>query len=431
MKSFDAIVVGAGPAGITAALKMAQKGLRVILLERGEFPGSKNMFGGMIPGSPVFNELIPDFWDHAPWERYVVRRELTVLSEHASTSFSFETMNFDRPPYNGYTLYRPVFDKWYAEQARKAGAQLITGCLVEDLLWEESSIAGVRVGRDQGDIRAKVVVACDGALSLLAKKAGLRRDFNLSQMGVGIRALFRLPEEEINQRFNLVRQQGVAKAFLGCTEGIRGGGFIYTQTDTLSVGLVFHLQSLKEKKIPPYELLERFIRRDPVRQFIKGSRLLDFSAHLIPEGGWSMVPKLSMNGLLVAGDAAALCYTDGLNQEGMNLAAASGSLAAETVIEAFSRGDFSGKQMARYDERLRGSFVLKNMKTARKICDFMHNDRLFSLYPEVIGNVMEQIYLADGNSRRGFGHIAWNAIRKGVPLPQLLADFWNGGRSLI
>lgn len=431
MKNFDVIVVGAGPAGTTAALKMAQGGLSVLLLERGEFPGAKNMFGGMIPGCPVFEELIPDFWDHAPWERHVVRRELTVLSDHAVTSVSFEADKFNSPPYNGYTLYRPIFDNWYAEQATKAGARLLTGCVVEDLLWEGQSVVGVRVGREQGDIRAKVVVACDGVLSFLAKKAGLRRDFALAQMGVGIRALFRLPEDEINRRFNLVQRQGVAQAFLGSTEGIRGGCFIYTQTDALSVGMVLHIESLKEKKIPPYEILERFIRRDPARKFLKGSKLIDFSAHMIPEGGWSMVPKLSMSGFLVAGDAAALSYTDGLNQEGMNLAATSGKLAAETVIDAFAQGDFSGNRLAGYDARLNESFVLKNMKTAAKLCDFMHNDRLFSLYPQVIGNMMEKIYLADGNHRKGFGRIAWDTIRKEVPLTKLLTDLWDGGKSVL
>src|SRR5512143_3939432 len=121
MRAYDAIVVGAGPAGTTAAFRMAQKGLSVLLLERGETPGAKNMFGGMLPGCPIADELLPGFWEKAPWERHVVKRTLNIISEHSSTSLVFQSEEFDRPPYNGYTLFRPVFDRWYARQAAEAG----------------------------------------------------------------------------------------------------------------------------------------------------------------------------------------------------------------------------------------------------------------------------------------------------------------------
>ena len=114
MKAFDVIVVGAGPAGASAALRMAQQGLDVLLLERGEAPGAKNMFGGMMPFFPLAEELIPDFWEKAPWERHVVKRVLHILAETSSTSMAFEAEAFDRPPYNGYTLFRPIFDRWLA-----------------------------------------------------------------------------------------------------------------------------------------------------------------------------------------------------------------------------------------------------------------------------------------------------------------------------
>ena len=140
-----------------------------------------------------------------------------------------------------------------------------------------------------------------------------------------------------------MRRQGVTQEFLGCTEGIRGGGFIYTQMETLSVGLVFHLDSLKARGIAPYDLFDRFLAREPVKKLLKGARLVEYSAHVLPEGGYDAVPQLSTDGLLLAGDAAGLCYTNGLNQEGMNLAITSGFLAAETVLDAFRTGDFSEK----------------------------------------------------------------------------------------
>ncbi len=431
LKEFDVIVVGAGPAGASAALRMAQRGLDVLLLERGETPGSKNMFGGMMPFSPVAEELIPDFRLKAPWERHVVKRILHMSGKSSSTSMVFEADAFDRPPYNGYTLFRPVFDRWLVEEATKAGATLLCSCLVKDLLREGKIVTGVTVGRDDGSVRAKVVVACDGVLSFLAKKAGLRKDFIPSQMALGVKALFRLKEEAINERFNLVRTQGATCEFLGCTDGIRGGGFIYTQTETLSVGIVLHLDALKKSRKAPYLLFEEFIGLPPVSRYLKGARLVEYSAHLIPEGGYRMVPKLFTDGMLVAGDAAALCYTNGLNQEGMNLAIASGFMAAETVIDAFERGDFSSKQLSQYEARLKDSFVLKDMKTFKKAASWMRTDRLFSEYPQLINRIMEEIYRSDGTPRKKIGKIGWDAIKGNISKRDIITDLLKGGKSLI
>jgi electron transfer flavoprotein-quinone oxidoreductase len=431
MKPFDVIVVGAGPSGSTAALKIAQEGLCVLLLERGEYPGSKNMFGGMVPNCPIFNKVIPDFWEHAPWERHVVKRTTTALSDSSSTTMDFDAEIYEDPNYHGFTLYRPVFDKWYAERAATAGAKLITSTVAEDLLWEGGSVAGVRVGREGGDIPAKLVIACDGVLSFLAKKASLRKDFDPSCMGVGIRVLYRISEEEINRRFNLVRRQGVAQGYLGCTEGIRGGGYLYTQLETLSVGLVVHIDSLRNVGVPPYELFDRFVSREPLRTLLQGAKIIDYSAHMIPEASYSAIPQLFTDGMMVAGDAAALCYTNGLNQDGMNLAVTSGYLAAETALEAFAKGDFSAGQLSKYRERLEASFVLKDMKTFESMVHFMHNDRLFSLYPKVVAGMMERIYASDGKPKKAFGMVGWDIIRKEIPMKDLVADMWKGGKSLI
>jgi electron transfer flavoprotein-quinone oxidoreductase len=302
---------------------------------------------------------------------------------------------------------------------------------VKDLIWKGKKIAGVKVGRAKGAVRAKVVVACDGVLSFLAQKAGLRKEFTPSHIAVGVKALFRLKEEEINERFNLVQAQGATCEFLGCTDGIRGGGFIYTQAETLSVGMVLHLDALKKSGKEPYLLFDEFIGLTPVRRYLKGARLIEYSAHLLPEGGYSMIPKLFTDGMLVAGDAAALCYTNGLTQEGMNLAIASGYMAAETVIDAFKRSDFSSKQLSQYEDRLKESFVLKDMKTFKEAASWMHTERLFSAYPQLINRIMEELYRSDGKPRRKIGKIGWDAIKGNVSKRDLIVDLLKTGRSLI
>ena len=164
---------------------------------------------------------------------------------------------------------------------------------------------------------------------------------------------------------------------------------------------------------------------------MKGARLAEYSAHMIPEGGYRAVPPLFAGGVLFAGDAAGLCYTNGLNLEGMNLAIASGFHAAETAAEAFQKGDFSAKQLAQYPSRLKESFVLRDMKTYEKAVDLMRNDRLFSVYPRLVGTILERVFQSDGKPRKNFGRIGWEAAREAMPLTDLVADLLKGGRSVL
>lgn len=431
MPEYDAIVVGAGPAGTTAALAMAQKGMHVLLLERGEFAGAKNMFGGMLAYTPIPEKLLPGFWEQAPWERHVVKRVLTVVGEGSSTSVAYHSDGVAGRPYAGFTLFRPQFDRWYAERAREAGVTLLCSCMVEGLVMTDGQVGGVRVARPEGVIEAPLVVACDGALSFLAQEAGLYQGPKPEQVALGVRALYRLGEQEVNERFGLSGREGATHEFLGCTDGIRGGGFVYTQTETLAVGMVLHLDSLKVKGIASYDLLERFIASAAVAPLLKGARLVEYSAHLLPEGGLRMVPRVSTGGLLVAGDAAALCYTNGLTQEGMNLAMTSGYIAGAVGAEAVEAGDVSAKMLALYEEMLQESPVIKDMTTFGRAVDFLHRDRLYSVYPRVVGRVMDGLYGTDGTPKRNIGGVGRDALKGAVPLRQLIGDALEAGRAFL
>jgi electron transfer flavoprotein-quinone oxidoreductase len=224
---FDAIVVGAGPAGTTTALAMARAGARVLLLERGEWPGAKNMFGGMLVACATPERLLPGFWDEAPWERFVAKRVLTVVGEKSSTSLVYHLQASGRQPYGGFTLYRPVFDRWYAERARDAGVTLLCNSMVEGLVMRNGQVRGVRVaGRRDGVVEAPVVIAGDGAVSLLGKEAGLHDGFQPASLALGVRALYLLDEAEVDERLGLRGREGATYEYLGCTEGVRGGAFV-------------------------------------------------------------------------------------------------------------------------------------------------------------------------------------------------------------
>ncbi len=430
-KYFDVIIAGAGPAGSIAAVKLARAGVKVCLLERGRYPGSKNMFGGLLHNTPVLQELFPDFTNEAPLERHVYKKILAFMTPEAAVSLTFDNENFDKPPHNGWTVFRPVFDKWLADQAVKAGALLLCGCTAEDFIKENGRIAGVTVKGREGELKANIIIAADGALSLLAEKAGLHGAVKSGDMGVGIKLLLGLPEETINERFQLVRDQGADISFLGAAGEMRGGGFLYTNRAGISVGLVMHLDSLKETGKTPYDVLNDFIKHPQVSRLIKGAVPLEYSAHLIPEGGYRAVPRLFTGGLMAAGDAAGLCYTNGINLEGINLAMTSGALAAETTLKALELKDYSAEALSRYKKKLDASFVMKDMKTFKQTTGMMHLERLYKNYPKLITGIMEKVYKADGRPRPRLLTLFRREAGKEVGLDKLLADGYKIGRSLL
>jgi electron transfer flavoprotein-quinone oxidoreductase len=430
-KSFDVIVVGAGPAGSLAALKLARAGRKVMMVERGKSPGAKNIFGGLLHNTSVLNELLPDFPEKAPLERHVYKKALAFLTPGSAVSLTFENENFDRPPYNGYTVFRPSFDNWLAGQAVKAGALLLCDCTAEDVIREDGRIAGVTVKGREGELRGKIVIAADGVLSFIAKKAGLRQDDKAKNMGLGVKLLLGLPEATINERFDLVRDQAADISFLGAAGDILGGGFLYTQRETVTDGQVVHLDSLKASGLTPYDTLNVFLQHPSVKKLVKGGTPLEYSAHLIPEGGFKALPRSYADGLMLAGDAAGFCYTNGINLEGINLAMTSGVLAAETAIAALDANDFSARMLSRYKKKLEQSFVIKDMKTFKNAAGMMHMERLYQTYPKLLSNIMEKMYRTGGAPRSKLLRLVRKEALKEVGLQKLIADGFKIGRSLL
>lgn len=428
---FDVIVVGAGPAGSAAALVAARAGLKVLLLERGEYPGAKNVSGAAFYGSAILAELIPRWWEQAPVERHLCRRVLAFMTPETSVALDFRTTRFAEPPYNGFAILRPKFDRWFADQAVAAGAFLLNEAVVDDLLWEDDRVVGVRVRREQGDVCADVVIACDGANSFLAKRAGLQREFHAHEISLGVKEVLALDEATIRERFQLSGDEGLAIEYIGAiTDEVCGGAFLYTNRDTLSLGIIGQISSLAEHKCRPYDLLERFKQHPAVAPLVRGGTVREYSAHIIPEAGWKMLPTLSTGGMLVAGDAAAFCFVAGLYLEGINYALQSGLAAGETAIAAHGDRDFSARSLARYHERLRARHVTTDFYQYRHTPAMVNSLRLQNLYPAVIATGAEQLFRVDGGPKRKILPIAIAAIRQAKVSPvHLLQDAFNAGRS--
>ncbi|MCP8308952.1 MAG: FAD-dependent oxidoreductase [archaeon] len=420
-EKFDAIVVGAGPSGTTAALIMARAGLSVALLERGDYPGAKNMYGGAIYRWPV-ELIVPDFVEKAPIERRIFDHRLMILSKSSGLTLSFKDLGFAQPPYNAFTALRAKFDRWYASLAEEAGALLLTSVNVTDLIWDGKKVVGVRAGKgSENEIYSNIVIAADGANSKLAIQAGLRQPLSPKEVALGVKEILELDNKIIESRFNLSKNEGVSIQVLGVTHGMMGGGFIYTNQNSLSLGVVILLEHLIRLKMRPYELLDEFKSHPIVKPLIEGGEPKEYSAHLVPEAGYYGIPKLYTDGLMLVGDAASL--TSSIYQEGVNMAIASGLYAGKTAIKAKKLGDYSSKTLSNYENLLKSSYVMKELYQLRELPKmFMNNPRLFGLYPDMINYAMREFLTMDGELKRVKRQRIMRKIGERVGFLNLLLD---------
>jgi electron transfer flavoprotein-quinone oxidoreductase len=424
----DIIVVGAGPAGSCAAIAAAKAGKRVVLIERGPFPGSKNMYGGVIYPR-ILDELIPNWYEHAPIQRWVVRRSTMLLSDTGALNIDYRSNAWGQAPYNGATAYRPDFDNWLAQQAVAAGAELICSTTVTGLLRDaQGRITGVTTDRPDGDLTASVVIACDGVNSFLAKEAGLYKKVDASNYTLGVKETLSLPKSVIDERFGVRDNQGVDIEILGGTSGVNGGGFIYTNLDTIALGVVLKLPKLSAQKKRPEEIIAELKRHPAIAPLIEGAEVTEYSAHVIPEAGLDMMPTMVADGLLVAGDAAALCLAAGIWLEGVNFAMASGMYAGEAAAKAIHNGNTSASGLQSYTKKLNETFVLKDHKKLRKIPHLVLSDRVQHKYPMFVTGIVERMFSVENpHPKPGVRRIVREERKKaGIKLSDLLRDALTG-----
>lgn len=392
----EVIVVGGGPAGIAAAITIARGGRKVVLIERGKFSGSKNVFGGAIYTQPT-KEIFPDFEKTAPLERRNIEHRYAILSEDESTVVSYR--NKKSQDYGSYTVIRAKFDRWMAQEARKEGVYIAEETVVRELISENGKITGVKTELE--DYYADIVILADGVNSLLAKSVGLREDIECKDVALSVKEVFKIDKEKINDRFNIADDEGcIYEIFGGSMLGKLGLGFMYTNKESVSIGLGITLDDLAAGKVKPYELLDELKSHPAIAPLIKDGELLEYSAHLIPEGGYKKLPKLYSDGVMVTGDAAML--VNNLHWEGTNLAMISGKLAGETALIALKQNDFSASMLSRYQKKLENSFVLKDLKTYKDLMEIMHSRKASFLkyYLQKINAFFEMFVSVDSIPKR-------------------------------
>ncbi len=392
-KQFDVIVVGAGPAGAAAALTAAQGGARVALLERGLYPGAKNASGAGLYDTKMLERVIPGFHKEAPIQRYVTRKMLGFITPEQMMSISYQDERKSQAPYSGYTVLRPELDRYLAQKAVDAGATLLTETVATDVIQENHQVTGV-ICNGTEKLAAQVVIACDGVNSFLAKKLGMQKPFQPEQMSLGMKEVIRLPKAVIEERFQLKGDEGVAFELVGsASRNVNGGGFLYTNRDSLSIGIVAQLESLQRTGHKPYDMLEEFKGHPAIAPMLKGGVVQEYAAHLIPEGGYDCFSKFSGNGVLVAGDAAGLVLVTGYLLLGINFAIESGGLAGQIAVKALKKNDCSAESLKLYDVGLKNIGILDTFKRFRKApANAVNNYNLQNVYPDLICSIMHNLY---------------------------------------
>lgn len=359
-EKFDAIIVGGGLAGLTAAYVLVNAGKEVLLIERGGTCGAKNMTGGRLYGDSL-EKIIPGFAGEAPVERTVVREQVFQLTDSGIDAVDYKIPEDTGADQTSYTVLRGKFDNWLAEKVEEAGGMLVTGFTVNKLLVENGKVVGVDAAGEE--MFADVVILADGVNSLLARQMGMKEELDPKQTAVGAKEVIKLGESVINERFGLSDGEGTAMLYYGYpTDGCAGEGFLYTNKDTVSVGVTVALSDIGKSEIPVPQLLDRFKEHPSIAPYLEGGDVTEYSGHLLPEGGADTAMQLYTDGLLITGDAAGLCLKLGFTVRGMDYAVESGRLAAETVIKAHENGDFSAASLASYQEALNQSFIMQDLE---------------------------------------------------------------------
>jgi electron transfer flavoprotein-quinone oxidoreductase len=352
---------------------------------------------GAILYSDALEKIIPDFRDDAPLERHIIEQRIWVLDDDSYIGTHYRSDAFNKEPYNRYTILRAQFDKWFSEKVTQAGALVICETTVTDLIMDGKTVVGVRTDRENGDLFADIVILADGVNSLLAKKAGFHPELNPGDVALAVKEILFMPQETLESRFNVKEGEGVVIEMAGkITQGMMGTGFLYTNNESITIGVGCMLNDLKERRVSPNVLLEQMKNHPAIKPLIEGGEMKEYTAHLIPEGGYKAIPQIYGNGWMIVGDSG--MFVNAVHREGSNLAMTTGRFAAETVIALKQEGkEMSKKNLAAYRTTLDGSFVMKDLVKYKDMPSVFHkNPQFLTTYPELLNKAAHTMLTVDG-----------------------------------
>ena len=426
---FDVIVIGGGVAGAVCAYTLANKGREVLLIERAAEPGSKNLSGGVFY-CRVMEQVFPDFVNVAPVERRITRNCVSLINESSFVNIDYWDKRLSEPA-NAVTVLRAKLDAWLLEECEEAGVTVMPGVKVDSLIVEGQQIVGVTAGEDE--LRAHVVVAADGVNSFIAQQAGIRAKEPKKHLAVGVKSVIGLPRKVLEDRFNVRGNEGVAYAMVGnCTQGVAGGGFLYTNEESISIGVVMRLDDLEKSGLASSDVHDHMLNHPAIAPLLEDGTLLEYGCHLTIEDGPAMVAHdLTRPGLMIIGDAAGFTLNTGLTIRGMDLAAGSALAAAEAIEKAFQTMDFGQQSMDQYRALLDSSFVGKDMATYAKAPAFLERPRMYKDYGKLAAEVFYGMFNHDLTPRRHIRKVGLDALKaSGLKLTQIMGDVLAGIRAL-
>jgi electron transfer flavoprotein-quinone oxidoreductase len=279
MEKYDVVIIGGGSSGLAALKQLSKLGKQAILLEAGNKIGSKNISGGILYSKKpkkgkVTNveDLYDNFLEDAPFERKITKYILHSTSKDKIYSMDL-TAAHDYQSNFGCTVLMNKLNFWFAKQATEAsqkfGGGIIPGVHVKSITWNDNGRAIIHTD-ELDDFEVKAIIAADGVNSEIAEMVEARSKFTPTQLYQGVKVIIKLPEKIINERFNVASGEGAAHLFAGdVTLNHIGGGFLYTNHDTLSIGAVYHFDSLLKNPIEPYTLIDALLNNPMVSELIK------------------------------------------------------------------------------------------------------------------------------------------------------------------
>jgi electron transfer flavoprotein-quinone oxidoreductase len=386
---FDVVVVGAGPAGAAAALEAAKAGLKVLMIERGRGAGSKQVYGGKIY-SYYLQKVLGDLKD-APVERWVRKERLSLVDG----SNRCTTIEYEGRDSGAFTAYLTKFTAWLVDRAVSVGAVFADEVRVDSILRNEEGTSGVEAGGER--VEADVVIDAEGVNRLLLERLGLAERTSTRSVALGVKETIRIGEKELEERFGLDHGEGLSWILMGgFTGGLPGGAFVYTNKDTVSLGLVLYLDSaVRSIDEPVHSMVEGLRTHELLWRYWADGDVVEYSAKLTPESGYRYVPsKLATDGLMVVGDAGGLLLNLGYTFRGVDYAVYSGHLAGRAAAASRDRRRPSEEVLRElYEEPLRRSRPFRDLERLRGVERVMEaGGRYFSTYPALAAAAMDGIF---------------------------------------